>query len=183
MIGLVTCLLVIIVFVVISILKSQTITQENKLYSEALKIKNSDTLNPEDKISQLEELNKKKGLSSIIYLYTASLYFENDELKKAQEAISKFSSSDIKLINDEKKLLEAEIMAATKKERQALDILNKMLSDSKCEITKDYILIKIAKIQIRTAQTKAAETNLKRLMNEYPQSFYLNKARSLLDSL
>ena len=69
MIGLVACLLVIVVFVVISILKSQTITQENILYSEALKIKNSDTLNPEDKISQLEELNKKRASpQSFIYL-------------------------------------------------------------------------------------------------------------------
>jgi hypothetical protein len=58
-----------------------------------------------------------------------------------------------------------------------------MLSDSKCEITKDYILIKIAKIQIRTDQSEAAETNLKKLLNEYPQSYYLNEARSLLEGL
>jgi len=183
LIGLAACLLIVIVFVVISIFKSQAISQENEIYSEALKIKKSEILNPEDKISQLKKLENKKGISSVIQLFIASLYFENDEPDKAQEVISKFRGSDIKLINDEKKLLEAEIFAATDKERQALAILNKLVSDSKCQITKDFILIKIAKIQIKTAQTKAAESNLKKLMDEYPQSFYANEAKSLLETL
>lgn len=183
LIGLAACSLIIILFVVIYIFRSHTIAQENKIYSAALNIKNSETLNPEEKIDQLEKLNNKKGISSIVQLYVASLYFENGKLKKAMKTISKFKGSDIKLINDEKKLLEAEIFAATSKEREALDILNKLVSDSKCEVSKDFILIRIAKIQIKTDQAKAAETNLKKLISDYPQSFYSNEARSLLESL
>ncbi|MCK5222122.1 MAG: hypothetical protein KAR14_11115, partial [Candidatus Aminicenantes bacterium] len=64
-----------------------------------------------------------------------------------------------------------------------LDILHQLLSDTKSEITKDFLLLKIAKINIKDGLDKSAKDNLNRLINEFPQSIYQREARALLSGL
>lgn len=177
------CLALGIIILVIIFFKSQSIANDNQLYSRALEIKNSITLDSNQKIKELSQLENRSGISSAIRLFIASLYFENGEFKKAEETLSHFRSSHLKIVDDQKKLLEAEILAASDQEREAIDILNKILSDGKSELAKDFILLKIARIQIRVNQNQSAITQLNKLVSEFPQSVYADEARTLLQNL
>jgi len=172
-----------LIILVIGFFKSKSIASDNQLFSQALEIKNSSTLDSDQKIDALSQLKNRSGISSAIRLFIATLYFEKGDLKNAGKNLANYRSSHLKIVNDQKKLLEAEILAAIEKERDAIDILNKLLSDSKSELAKDFILLKIARIQIRTEQNQSAITQLHKLINEYPQSVYVNEARTILDSL
>lgn len=172
-----------LIILIIVFFKSKSIASDNQLFSQALEIKNSSTLDSDQKIDALSQLKNRSGISSAIRLFIATLYFEKGDFKNAKKSLANYRSSHLKIVNDQKKLLEAEILAASEKERDAIDILNKLLSDSKSELAKDFILLKIARIQIRTDQNQSAITQLHKLINEYPQSVYVNEARTSLDSL
>jgi len=174
---------IVLIILVIVFIQSGSVTTENRLYSEALSIKNNDDLSIDQKIEKLSKLESKSGLSSSAKLFLASLYFEKGDLEKSKEVLADFSKSKSKLINEEKKLLEAEILNASDKQQEALDLLNKLLADPKSEIAKDYILLKMAKIQAKNDQIKTAVTNLNRLIDDYSQSYYSNEARNLLREL
>ena len=104
-------------------------------------------------------------------------------MKNAAQTLDAFPGSELKLINDQKKMLEAEILNSSGKEREAIDILNKLLADGKSEIAKDFLLMRIAKIQMYAGQEKSAGDNLNKLVNEFPESVYAQDARNMLNLL
>lgn len=183
LIGLSACVAIIALVLIFMFLKSRSASQENQLYARALEIKNSPTLSLQQKISSLSEIKPRKGISAVINVFLATLHFENGDYQKATETIKDSPTSQIKLVNDQKTYLEAEILNATSKEREAIDIMNKILSDGKSEIPKDFILYWIAKIQIKSGQKKSAVATLERLTSEFPQSYYSGEADTLLQSL
>jgi len=109
----------------------------------------------------------------------ASLYYEKEDFLKAKEVLSEYKGNN-KLLDDQKKLLDAELYIALKEVKKGLDILHQLLSDSRSEITKDFLLLRIAKINIKEGLKKSAKENLIRLMNQFPQSIYTREAQVLL---
>ncbi|MCP4149117.1 MAG: tetratricopeptide repeat protein [bacterium] len=181
--GFVTVVVVIAVIVGYFYFKSGSIESENALYAEALKIQDSDTLTAQQKIEKLNNLENKKGISSSIKLSTAAIYFGEGDMKKAKETLEQFPGSKFKLITDKKILLEAEILNIEGKDKEALDILNKLYSDAKCDIAKDYLLLKMAKIQIKAKQFKLAEANLNKISEDFARSAYSGDAQVLLKEI
>lgn len=175
------CVALAIIIVVIVFLRSQSTSRENQLYTQALSIKNSKELNIDQKISRLKELKTKKGISASAHLFIATLYFRKGEPEKAAEVLGTFPGSELKLINDQKKMLEAEILNASGKHREAIDIMNKLLADGKSELAKDFLLLRIAEIQMKAGQERSAGANLTRLVNEFPESIYSRDARAQLN--
>jgi outer membrane protein assembly factor BamD (BamD/ComL family) len=171
------------IVLVVLFLQSSSVSRENRLYSEALKIQNSETLSLDQKIEELSQLDNKKGISSSIKLSLAALYFEKGDMEKAKEVLDQFPSSKFKLINDKKKLLEAEMLNASGKGKEALDQLYKLFSDPKSEIAKDYILLKMARIQEKAEQFDTATANLEKITEDYPQSLYSRDAQALLSKI
>jgi predicted negative regulator of RcsB-dependent stress response len=172
-----------VIIAALIVIQFLSVGSENRLYAEALKIKNDDTLSVEQKIENLGQLHNKGGISAAVKLFLASLYFEKGDLEKSKEALKDFSSSKYKLINDQKMLLEANILIASNKTKEALELLNQLVSSPQSEVAKDFILLKMARIQVRMDQEEAAVNNLKKITDEYPQSFYSYEARRLLNEL
>ena len=164
-------------------LQSSSVSSENRLYSEALKIQSSETLSLDQKIEKLSQLDNKKGISSSIKLSLAALYFVKGDMEKAKEVLDQFPGSKFKMINDKKKLLEAEILNASGKGKEALDQLYKLFSDPKSEIAKDFILLKMAQIQEKAEQFDTATANLEKITGDYPQSLYSRDAQELLSKI
>jgi len=160
-----------------------SVGSDNRLYAEALEIKNDGTLSVDQKIEKLSQLPGKSGISASIKLFLASLYFEKGDLEKSKEALAGFPGSRYKLINDQKILLEADILISSNKTNEALELLNKLVSSPQAEVAKDFILLKMARIQVGMDQGEAAVNNLKKIIDEYPQSFYSYEARNLLKEL
>ncbi len=173
--------LVVIVLIIIAVLllRSGSISKDNQNFASALEIWNSTTMTSDQKIEELSSLKKDKGISSVITFYMASLYYEKEDFLKAKEVLSEYKGNN-KLLDDQKKLLDAELYIALKEVKKGLDILHQLLSDSRSEITKDFLLLRIAKINIKEGLKKSAKENLIRLMNQFPQSIYTREAQVLL---
>ncbi len=172
---------VLIVIIVISVFKTHSTSVENRLYAQGVRIKNNPDLSIDEKIGKLDQLNNKGGISAVNQLFLASLYFEKGEIEKADAALKEVPDSKIKVIDDQKKLIEADILNATGKQREALDLLNKVMADTQSGLPKDFLLIKISRLQIQTGQKKAAAGSLQKLIDEFPQSVYFTEARTLLE--
>lgn len=181
--GVVALVGIVLILLLIIFLRSGSISSENRLYSEAMAIQNSPTLPLDQKIEQLKRLDSNRGISADIKISLAALYFEKGDLAKTKEILDKFSGSKFRIINDKKIVLEAEMLNATGKEKEALDILYKLYSDPKSEITKDFILLKMARIQVKTGQMDTAAANLKKINEDYPQSIYDQESQALLSEI
>lgn len=181
--GIAAAVVVVLILVVIAIIQSYSISAENKLYAQALNIKNNENLSIEQKIEQIGQLESKGGISTSIKLLLASLYFEKGDMQKSKESLDNFTTSKIKLLNDQKKLLEADILISSDKQNEALEILNQLLNDPRSEISKDFILLKMARVQAKTEKTQTAVANLNKIIDDYPQSVYNFEARNLLNEL
>ncbi|MCK5004349.1 MAG: hypothetical protein KAS21_04640 [Candidatus Aminicenantes bacterium] len=174
--------IIVVVIIAVLLLRSGSVAKDNQNFASALDIWNSTTLTSDQKIEELSSLKTGKGISSAITFYLASLYFEKEDYLKAKEVLSGYKGSR-KLLDDQKKLLDAELFISLKEGKKGLDILHQLLSDTKSEITKDFLLLKIAKINIKDGLDKSAKDNLNRLINEFPQSIYQREARALLSEL
>lgn len=174
---------IVIIILLVAFFRSSSISTDNRLFSEAIAIQDSSTLSLDQKIEQLNRLNSKSGISADIKIDLAALYIEKGDVAKAKEILDKFSGSKIRIINDKKIELEAEILNVEGKGKEALDILYNLYSDPKSEITKDFLLLKMARIQANTGQIDTAVANLKKLSEDYPQSVYNGEAQRLLNEI
>jgi predicted negative regulator of RcsB-dependent stress response len=174
---------IVVVLVLVLVIRSGSVARENSIYSEALSIKNDTQLDIDQKIEKLNKIDTGTGISASVKLFLAALHFEKGDVKKAGEVLDTFQNSSSRLINDKKKLLDAEILNASGEQKEALEKLNSILADPKSEVPKDYVLLRMAKIQVKTGQTDPAITNLNKLIDEYAQSFYSYEARTLLQKL
>lgn len=171
-----------IIIIAVLLLRSGSISKDNQNFASALEVWNSETLTSDQKIEKLSTLKTDKGISSAITFYLASLYYEKEDYIKAKEILDGYSGSS-KLLDDQKKLLDAEILISLKEGKRGLDILHQLLSDTKSEITKDFLLLRISKINIKDGLDSSAKDNLNRIINEFPQSIYQREAQELLTGL
>ncbi|MFQ5448900.1 MAG: tetratricopeptide repeat protein, partial [Saprospiraceae bacterium] len=72
-------------------------------------------------------------------------YFEKGEYDQALKIINSSSKSKHDYINDEKKILKADILASLGKKEEGINLLNELLFKAGSKIPKDYILLKLAK--------------------------------------
>ena len=181
--GLGVVALTVLVLVLVVFFRGSSLARENDLLTKALDIKSAPGLSVDEKIVQMKSIRPKKGVSSVIALYVAQLYFEKGDFQNARTALSATPSSRLSFVNDGKKMLEAEILQAQGKSKEAQDILTIMLSDSRTEMAKDFILLQLARLQIKSGHKPEAISTLERVMAEFPNSMFSAEARSLLDSL
>lgn len=174
--------LIAIIIIAVLLVRSGSISKDNQNFASALEIWNSVTMTSDQKIEELSTLKTDKGISSAITFYIASLYYEKEDYIRAKETLSGYRGSS-KLLDDQKKLLDAEILISLTERKRGLDILHQLLSDTKSEITKDFLLLRISKINIEDKLYKSAKDNLNRLINEFPQSVYQREARELSTGL
>lgn len=172
-----------IIVVTVLLLRSSAINKDNAIFSKALEIKNATSLTADQKIAQLSTLKQGKGISSTINFYIASLYFNKGELEKAKEILGKSKISNIEYINDEKKMIASDIFFALGKDSEGIKLLNQILFDGNSKIPKDFLLYKIAKNEIDKKNNSSAVENLKKLIEEYPDSVYVQDAMKLINSV
>ncbi len=175
--------LVVLIAVVLLYFQGNTVASENKLLARGLEIKNSSGLSVDEKIGRLKNIRPKKGISSVIGLYMAQLYVEKGDYPNALDALRGAPSSRIRIVNDQKRLLEAQILQFEGKSKEAEDMLTIMLSDSQTEVARDFVLFQLAKLQARSGHKQEAVSTLQRMMADFPNSMFAMEARNLLDSL
>jgi predicted negative regulator of RcsB-dependent stress response len=175
--------LVVLIAVLVMYFQGSSVANENKLLARGLEIKNSSGWSVDEKIGQLKRIQTKSGVSSVVGLYLAQLYVEKGDYPNALDVLRKAPSGRIRIVNDQKRLLEAQVLQSEGKSKEAEDMLTILLSDSQTEVAKDFILFQLAKLQIQSGHKQEAVSTLQRLMADFPNSMFAMEARNLLDSL
>jgi predicted negative regulator of RcsB-dependent stress response len=173
-------LLVVIIIAVVFFFSDLSTASENRLYASAFGIRNDAALSIDQKIAKLRELKFKKGISSAGRLFIASLYYEKGDMASAEKALQQYTGSRVAIINDQKKTLEAQVLAAGGKSREAMALLKRMLDDKETVMGKALILVMLAKIQIKSQLQEEAVASLKRVISEYPNTPSAQEAQTLL---
>jgi predicted negative regulator of RcsB-dependent stress response len=175
-------LLATIILLVVVFFSNLSTANENKLYASAFSIRSNTSMSIDQKIAKLQELKFKKGISSVGQLFIAVLYFEKGDLLNAEKTLQQYSGSSITIINDQKKTLEAQVLAAGGKSQEAMNLLKRMLEDKQTQMGKELIIIMLAKIQIKNLRQEEAVSSLKRIISEYPNTPSANEAQNLLNA-
>jgi len=176
-------LLLVIALLVVFFFTNLNAAGENKLYASAFSISGNTSMSIDQKITKLQELKFKKGISSVGQLFIAALYFEKGDLPNAEKTLQQYSGSSIAIINDQKKTLEAQVLAAGGKSQEAMNLLNRMLEDKQTQMGKELIILMLAKIQTKSLRQEEAVSSLKRIISEYPNTPSANEAQTLLGAI
>jgi predicted negative regulator of RcsB-dependent stress response len=173
-------LFLVIVMLAVFFFNNLSASGENDLYASAFSIRSSTGMSIDQKIAKLQDLKFKKGISSVGTLFIAALYFEKGELANAEKSLQQYSGSRIAIINDQKKTLEAQVMAAGGKNREAMDLLKRMLDDKETVMGKELIILILARMQTKNQLREEAVASLKRIVSEYPNTPSAQEAQTLL---
>jgi len=175
-------LLLVIALLAVFFFTNLSAAGENKLYASAFSIRSNASMSIDQKIAKLLELKFKKGISSVGQLFIAALYFEKGDLPNAEKNLQQYSGSRIAIINDQKKTLEAQVLAAGGKSQEATNLLQRMLEDKQTQMGKELIIMMLAKIQIKSLRQEEAVSSLKRIISEYPNTPSAYEAQTLLSA-
>jgi predicted negative regulator of RcsB-dependent stress response len=182
LIGAGIAMLLVIILLAVFFFTNLSTADENKLYASAISIRSNPNMTIDQKISKLQELKFKKGISSVGQLFIAALYYEKGDLPNAEKTLQQYSGSRIAIINDQKKTLEAQVLAAGGKSQEAITLLNRMLEDKQTQMGKELIIMMLAKIQTKSLHQEEAVSSLKRIISEYPNTPSANEAQTLLSA-
>ncbi|MCX6556538.1 MAG: tetratricopeptide repeat protein [Candidatus Aminicenantes bacterium] len=175
-------LLLVIILLAILLYSSLSAAGESKLYASAFAIRNDGSLSIEQKIAKLQELKFKNGISGAGRIFIAALYYEKGDLADAEKTLQQCPDSRIPVINDQKQLLSSRLLAAAGKNREAMDLLKRMVEDKKTALNKEVILLLLAKLQANNRLQQEADSTLKRILNEYPNTASAMQAQNLLNA-
>jgi predicted negative regulator of RcsB-dependent stress response len=176
-------LLLVVVLVAAFFITGLSAASENKIYASAFRIRSDAALSIDQKIGQLRELKFKKGISSAGRLFIAALYYEKGDLANAEKALAEFSGSRLPILNDQKKMLEAQLLASAGKSQPAIDLLQRMVDDRKTVLGKDLVMLALARIQLDSQRREQAGASLKRIVSEYPNTSSAMEAQNLLKQI
>lgn len=175
-------LLLLIVMLSVFFFADLSAASENKIYASAFSIRNDTAMSIDQKIGKLHELKFKKGISSAGRLFIAALYYEKGDLANAEKTLRQYSSSRIAIINDQEKILEAQVLAATAKNREAMDLFKQMLEDKETAMGKELVILMLAKMQTKNQLREEAVASLKRIISEYPNTPSAQEAQTLMSA-
>jgi len=176
-------LLLVIALLAVFFFTNLSAASESKLYANIFSIRSNTNMSIDQKIAKLQEFKFKKGISSAGQLFIAALYYEKGDLPNAEKTLQHYSGSNIPIINDQKKTLEAQVLASGGKNQEAIDLLKRMLEDKQTQMDKELIIMMLAKIQTKSLRQEEAVSSLKRIISEYPNTPSANEAQTLLSTI
>ena len=156
---------------------------ENALYAEAFRVRHDGKITLDQKITALQGMKFKRGISASGHLFLASLHYEKGELAKAEAVLTTMPASRLGLLNDEKLALYAQVLAARGKSSEAEAVLNRLLADKKTVLAPELILIQLAKLQQKENRDAEAVATLQRVLAEHPDTPGAMEAQNLLSTI
>ncbi len=174
--------LLFITIITIVLINNHFVTKQNQALEKAMIIISNQDLSIDNKIKELQKIEYSNGIAQAIDLQIASLFYEKNDFDNSLKYIEKISDTN-KLLFDQKRLLKAQISYSKGEIQKAIELLNLLLSESESELNKDLVLYKLANYQIKQKLYDKAKSNLKKIISEFPYSFYREKASELLMKL
>jgi predicted negative regulator of RcsB-dependent stress response len=175
--------LIVLILLALFLFRSLSASGENDLYAEAFRVNHDGKMTVEQKIARLQGMKFRNGISASGRLFLASLLYEKGDLAKAEAVLLAMPKSRVALLNDEKHLLHAQVLAASGKASEAEAVLNRLLSEKKTVMAREVILLQLAKMQIKGQRSAEAAALLKRILSEHGNTPGAMEARNLLASI
>jgi len=175
--------LVAIVLLAVFLFQNLSSSGENKAYAAAYRVQSSPDLSVDQKIAKLQGMKFRNGISAAGRLFLASLLYEKGDLAQAESVLKEMPNSRVAMVNDEKRTLTAQVLAAAGKKAEAEAVLEGMLTDKRTAMAKEIILLQLAKMRIRNQRNEEAAAALKRILSEYPDTPSASEAQTLLPTI
>jgi hypothetical protein len=140
-------------------------------------------MNVAQKIAGLQGMKFRNGISASGRLFLAALLYEQGDLAKAEAVLLAMPKSRVALLNDEKHLLTAQVLAASGKAAEAEAELNRLLTDKKTVMAREIVLLQLAKMQLKGKRNAEAAASLQRVLSEYGGTPGAMEAQGLLAAL
>ena len=173
-------LLIVLTLLAVFLFRNLSSSGENKLYAEAFRVRRDAKMTVEQKIAGLQGMKFRNGISASGRLFLAALLYEKGDLAKAESVLLAMPRSRIALLNDEKHVLHAQVLAAGGKGTEAEAVLNRMLTDKQTVMAKEIVLLQLAKMQLKDKRNAEAAVALKRILSEYGGTPGAMEAQNLL---
>lgn len=172
--------LVVLILLAALLFRNLSASGENKLYAEAFRVSHDGKMTVEQKIARLQDMKFRNGISASGRLFLAALLFEKGDLAKAEAVLLAMPKSRVALLNDEKHVLHAQVLAASGKASEAEAALNRMLAEKKTAMAREVILLQLAKLQLKGGRQAEAVALLKRILSEHGNTPGAMEAQNLL---
>jgi len=181
--GAAAVLLVVLIVAAVFLFRNLSSSGENKLYAEAFRVRHDAKMTVEQKIAGLQGMKFRNGISASGRLFLAALLYEKGDLAKAEAVLLAMPRSRVALLNDEKHLLNAQVLVASGKGSEAEAVLNRLLTDKKTVMAKEIVLLQLARMQLKGKRNAEAAASLQRVLSEYGGTPGAMEAQSLLATL
>lgn len=178
--GTAVVVLIALILLAVFLFRNLSSSGENKLYAEAFRVSRDGKMTVEQKIARLQDMKFRNGISASGRLFLAALFYEQGDLAKAESALLAMPKSRVALLNDEKQVLYAQVLAANGKGSEAEAVLNRLLSEKKTVMAREIILLQLAKMQIKSQRNAEAAAVLKRILSEHGNTPGAMEAQNLL---
>ncbi len=178
--GTAVVLLIVLILAAIFLFRNLSSSGENNLYAKAFRVRHDAKMTVAQKIAGLQGMKFRNGISASGRLFLAALLYEQGDMAKAESVLLAMPKSRLALLNDEKHVLYAQVLAAVGKGTEAEAVLNRMLTDKKTVMAKEIVLLQLAKMQLKDKRNAEAAAALKRILSEYGSTPGAMEAQSLL---
>lgn len=175
--------LVILTLLLLLLLSNLSSSGENTLYAEAFRVRNDGKMTLDQKITALQGMKFKRGISASGQLFLAALHYEKGELAKAEAVLKAMPASRVGLLNDEKHALYARVLAAGGRSAEAEAVLNRLLAEKKTVVARELILLQLARLQRQDKRDAEAAATLQRILAEHPNTPGAMEAQNLLSAI
>jgi hypothetical protein len=175
--------LVVLVLLAVLLLGGARASGENARYAEAFRVRNDAALSADEKIAALRKMTFGRGISASGHLFLAALHYEKGDLAGAESALRAMPRSRMALLNDEKLVLHAQLLAALGRGAEAEAELGRLLALKKTALARELILLQLAKLQRKGRREAEADATLKRIVAEHAGTAAAAEAQGLLAEL
>lgn len=175
--------LVVLVLLAVLLAHGVRVSGENARYAEAFRVRNDAALGADAKIAALQKMTFGRGVSAAGHLFLASLQYEKGDLAKAEAALQAMPRSRVALLNDQKRTLHAQVLAALGRGAEAEAELGRLLAEKKTALARELILLQLAKLQLKARRGAEADATLKRIVAEHAGTAAAAEAQGLLSEL
>jgi Uncharacterized protein conserved in bacteria len=175
--------LVVLTLLLLLLLGNLSSSGENALYAEAFRVRNDGKMTLDQKIAALQGMKFKRGISASGQLFLAALHYEKGEWTKAEAVLKAMPASRVGLLNDEKHVLHAQVLAAGGKNSEAEAVLNRLLAEKKTVMPRELILLQLARLQRQEGRGAEAAATLQRIIAEHGNTPGAMEAQNLLSAI
>lgn len=175
--------LVVLALLAVLLVRGVRSSGENTRYAAAFRVRSDASLSADQKIAALRKMTFGRGVSAAGHLFLAALYYEKGDPAQAEAALQAMPRSRVALLNDQKRALRAQVLAALGRGAEAEAELGRLLAEKKTAMARELILLQLAKLQLKGRRGSEADATLKRIVAEHAGTSAAAEAQSLLSEL